>query len=220
MPTTRDHPKEKTLRADAQRNLELVLKAAGEAFAEQGLEVGVADIARRAGVGTGTIFRRFPTKDDLIAAVFERRLEEIVGAAREGLEMEDAEQGLRHFLESMLRLQLCDRGCMEAASGADYWQAPPIVRLRNELLATCERLLERAKRAGAVREEAVPQDLVVIVNAVAHAASLAEAAAPGVWRRYLTIALDGLRPRSGTRLEPDAPTIEQIEAVKQRRARR
>jgi len=70
------------LRADAQRNLERILEAARDVFAEEGLEASVADVAQRAGVGTATIFRRFPTKDDLVAAMLERRLESVVARAR------------------------------------------------------------------------------------------------------------------------------------------
>jgi AcrR family transcriptional regulator len=213
MSTTRAQPEEKALRADAQRNLELVLKAAGEAFAEQGLDVGVADIAKRAGVGTGTIFRRFPTKDDLIAAVFQQRVAEILGAAREGAAMDDPEEGLRHFFEVMIAVQLRDRGCLEAA-GSSIWGEPRIMELRDELLSTLDGLLDGAKAAGVVREEIAPADLPVLVNAVAHGASILEPARPGIWRRYARIALDGLRPQS-RKLEPGPPTVGQVKRALQ-----
>ena len=77
------------LRADAQRNLERILEAACEVFARDGLDASVADVAERAGVGTATIFRRFPTKDDLVAAVLERELEAFAGHARDAAESDD-----------------------------------------------------------------------------------------------------------------------------------
>src|SRR3954465_8443716 len=104
---------DKVLRSDARRNLESILRAAAEAFAEGGLEVGVAEVARRAGVGTATIFRRFPTKDDLIAAVFQMRMDEIVELARKSAALPGGIAAVHHFFEAATQLQIRDRGFME-----------------------------------------------------------------------------------------------------------
>src|SRR6476620_4163153 len=86
------------LRADAQRNLERILEAARAAFAERGLDVGVEEIARRAGVGKATFFRRFPTKDALVLAVLEGFVEDIEAEAERAVAAEDPLAGLRGFL--------------------------------------------------------------------------------------------------------------------------
>src|SRR3954468_8687813 len=96
---------ERVLRADAQRNLELMLEAAAEAFAEKGHEAGVADIAKRAGVGQATIFRRFETKDDLIAAVFERKIGQMHDAVRAALRKRSAWDGLRELMAMATEMQ-------------------------------------------------------------------------------------------------------------------
>src|SRR5580765_8506896 len=105
---------ERALRADAQRNLESILEAAAEAFAEEGQEACVADIAKRAGVGQATIFRRFETKDDLIVAVFERRIGQIHEAARAGLRKRSAWDGLTGFMAVATELLARDRGFFQA----------------------------------------------------------------------------------------------------------
>src|SRR6476469_4140817 len=99
---------ERGLRADAQRNLELILEAAAEAFAEKGHEAGVADIAKRAGVGQATIFRRFETKDDLIAAVFERKMAQMHEAVLAALRKRSAWDGLTGLMAAATEMQLRD----------------------------------------------------------------------------------------------------------------
>src|SRR3954469_19812482 len=102
-----------TLRADAARNLELILEAAEEVFAEKGNEACVADIARRAGVGQATIFRRFETKDDLIAAVMEQRLGLLIEAADRASRRKRAWDGLREFMMAATELHARDRAVLQ-----------------------------------------------------------------------------------------------------------
>src|SRR6187401_2826543 len=102
------------LRADAARNLELILDAAEAAFAEKGHDASVADIAARAGVGQATIFRRFETKDDLIAAVFERKIEELVGVAEAASRKRRAWDGLIQFMTAATELHARDRGFFQS----------------------------------------------------------------------------------------------------------
>src|SRR4051794_21946295 len=104
---------EPKLRADAARNRERILAAAAEAFAGGGLTVTLDEIARRAGVGVGTVYRRFPDKDVLIDALFEQRIAELVALAVEAREAPDAWTGLVHFFEAGLALQAADRGLKE-----------------------------------------------------------------------------------------------------------
>src|SRR3954453_17931999 len=101
-------PTDRPLRADAERNRERILDAAREAFAEDGLDVGLHEIARRAGVGGGTVYRRFPDKQELIEALFEDRIAEVLGIAEEALAEEDGWTGLEHFLRRSCALKVAD----------------------------------------------------------------------------------------------------------------
>src|SRR5204862_5972942 len=106
------------LRADAQRNLQRILEAARDVFAEEGLEASVADVAQRAGVGTATIFRRFPTKDDLVAAMLEQELGTIVARAQAAAEANDPAAAIAEFVSGVVETFIEDR-CLCEASGGD-----------------------------------------------------------------------------------------------------
>src|SRR3954447_3870440 len=101
---------EKPLRRDAEHNRQLILDAARAAFAEEGLDVGLHQIAKRAGVGVGTVYRRFPDKDQLVEALFEDRIGEVLAIAEQALAEEDAWTGLEHFLHGTCELQVADHG--------------------------------------------------------------------------------------------------------------
>src|ERR1700755_323238 len=139
------------LRADAQRNLERILIAARAAFAERGLEVGVEEIARRAGVGKATFFRRFPTKDALVVAVFEGFVEEIEESAREAAAAEDPLDGLRQFLLQHARTMADNAGFFDAISARWANGSAPPVELTDRTMAAVEMVLAPAQRAGVVR---------------------------------------------------------------------
>jgi AcrR family transcriptional regulator len=207
---------EKTLRSDARRNLELILQAAGEAFAEHGLEVGVADIARRAGVGTATIFRRFPTKDDLVAAVFEARLQEIGGIARSAVEQEPGMPALRSFLEQAIEFQIRDRGFLENVGKRAFADDPRFTATMDEIFATLDRMVAAAKEVGELRDDVQTPDLLVLLQSVCSGAMLAAGADERLYRRYLDIILDGLRPEHASELSCPAPTLEQITSGEKR----
>src|ERR687886_977397 len=102
-------PAARPLRADAARNRDRVLRAARDAFAEAGLEVGVEEIARRAGVGKGTLYRRFPTKEALVRAIFDGGLDELERAARDAAGARDAGDGFRAFLAAAARMQAANQ---------------------------------------------------------------------------------------------------------------
>jgi AcrR family transcriptional regulator len=202
---------EKMLRSDARRNLELILQAAGEAFAEGGLEVGVADIARRAGVGTATIFRRFPTKDDLVAAVFEARLHEITAIARESAELEPGMEALRAFFERAICFQIRDRGFLENVGKRAFADDPPYTDAMDEIFGALDRIVQGAKEAGELRADVQTGDLPVLLHAVCSGAVFtSERSNDDLWRRYLDIMLDGLRPQSASKLSCPAPTMAEL----------
>lgn len=193
MPSSQPIVVARALRADAQRNLERILDAAHEVFAERGADASVAEIAARAGVGTGTIYRRFPTKDDLFAAMVERRLRELIDQAGAAAEAPDVGRALRRFMQRVAAGHLADRGYCDAAE--NRLQVRPELRsLYDELIENVDRLLARAKAAGEIRADVNAYDVSVLLMSVAHAGLLTESLAPGAWKRYLDIVLDGLRP--------------------------
>ena len=204
---------EKVLRSDARRNLELILQAAGEAFAEGGLEVGVADIARRAGVGTATIFRRFPTKDELVAAVFEARLREIVAIARESAALPPGMNAVRSFFERAIEFQIRDRGFLENVGKRAFAEDPRFMRARDEIFGALDDLVQGAQEVGELRADVQTADLPVLLHAVCNGALFTESTSDELWRRYLDIVLDGLRPQSASTLSRRAPTIEELTAA-------
>jgi AcrR family transcriptional regulator len=200
-----EHP----LRADAKRNLERILGAACEVFAEHGSEASVADIAERAGVGTATIFRRFPTKDALVAAVVEQRMAGLVARIGETLALPDADKAFRGFMRTVAEYNVLDR-CFCDAAGTDVFREPHVAVLVGEFLRGIEELLARAQAAGAVRKDVAAVDVLVLAYAVAQSAHAVEGAAPDAWRRYLDLVLDGLRPEGSHRLSRRAPTLGEL----------
>jgi AcrR family transcriptional regulator len=169
------------LRADARRNLERVLDAAAEAFAASGPDASIDDIARLAGVGHGTVFRRFPTKDDLIFAVIERHVEEMCGLAKEALAADDPGQAFFDFVWRLAELNMSTPGLHRCV--VHCGDKPGAAEL--EKLA--DRIVSRAQRAGAVRRDVKAEDVRLLVRS-----ALTNAPA-GQWRRYLDVVLDGLR---------------------------
>jgi AcrR family transcriptional regulator len=170
------------LRADAQRNLGRVLDAAAEVLAERGSDVSVDEIARRAGVGHGTVFRRFPTKDALIAAVVVERLRELIAAAEEAVAAADAAAAFRSFMLRVAEQHVRDRRLFECFDKCV--ETPELT----ELHRLGAQLVERAKAAGAVRAELTAVDVETIFGAALRAAP------PEHAERYAEIVLAGLRP--------------------------
>jgi AcrR family transcriptional regulator len=209
---------DRALRADAQRNLERVLEAARDVFAEQGLDAPVTEIAARAHVGVGTIFRRFPTKKDLFVAVFEHRVRNLIASADAALRARDAGAGLRSFLRAAVAMQIADRGYCEAV-GSDLFAKERLRPLFDELLERVALLLEHAQAAGAVRPDVTPADLPLLVTAVAHVGLVLEdSGVAGAWRRYLDLMVDGLAPEGARPLSRKPLTPRQLEALRCGRA--
>jgi AcrR family transcriptional regulator len=169
------------LRSDARRNLERVLDAAIEVFAAEGPDASIDEIARRAGVGHGTVFRRFPTKDDLMFAVIERRVEEMRALAEEALAADEAGPAFFDFVRRLAELNMSAPGlhrCVVHCGGK-----PGAAELE-KLFA---RIVSRAQRASAVRRDVKPADVQVLVR------SALVNAPERQWSRYLDVVLDGLR---------------------------
>jgi AcrR family transcriptional regulator len=177
----------KPLRADARRNRERILNAARAVFADQGIDAQIDDVARRAKVGVGTVYRHFPTKEALRDALVRERFEEIAGYAREALEREDAWEGFCELIRRAAERNAVDRAFCEIVAFTDQTS---IVE-ECGLAASTSELMERAKAEGKMRADATQMDIPIMM---AGAGSVMRAhPSPVVWRRYLTIMLDGLR---------------------------
>ena len=179
------------LRKDAERNRQRILAAAAEVFAARGLDVTLDDIAAHAGVGVGTVYRRFTDKDELIDAVFERHLDQVAALVSDALEAPDAWEGLTTYLERSLRMQLEDRGFTAILYGRSGRR---LDLARERLPPLTEALVDRARSEGAVREDLERTDLVFIQLALAAVIEATRRANPELYRRYLAMFLDGLRP--------------------------
>src|SRR6266511_4065497 len=150
---------ERPLRRDAERNRQRILDAARELFAERGLGVTLNDIAHHAGVGVGTVYRRFPDKAPLIDALFEQRLEEFVDLMNAALDDPDPWQGFAGFLERALELQAADRGLRELVLGAPGGHER-VAQLRAQLYPLGARLVQRAREAGQLRADCEVEDKI------------------------------------------------------------
>jgi AcrR family transcriptional regulator len=180
------------LRADAERNRRRLLDAAAEVFAEHGLDASVAEIARRAGVGQGTVFRRFPSKDHLIAAIIADRIDQIAAEARALLDRAPAEGWVLAFMAAFVQQQLRDRALVEAVGGDSAYAADAVRRGVDALLDLIEELLRRDREAGLVRADLSALDILMLSKAVASACE--PLLTSSSWKRYLAVVAAGLRP--------------------------
>jgi AcrR family transcriptional regulator len=179
------------LRADARRNLERVLEAAADAFAEHGADVSVDEVARRAGVGHATVFRRFPTKESLVAAVVCRRVEALVAFAAEALERPDAGEAFREFVWRAGETFAADRALWDGLGRCV--EVPEVAESKGELHERVQQLIVRAQASGALRPDVGAEDISLLVGSAIQATR--HSADPEAWRRYLAVVLDGLRPQ-------------------------
>jgi AcrR family transcriptional regulator len=176
------------LRRDAAQNRQHLLDAAAKVFAQHGLDAGVEEIARVAGVGIGTLYRRFPTKAALIAALVQDVLDTMSRLAQAATDQPEG-LGLEHFLESSSAYQAEHLGCLPR-----LWNTDPdneAIRQVREVIAA---LLDDAKRHGRVRSELTSTDLTMVMWAIRGVIETTRTVAPNAWRRHLDIMLAGLRP--------------------------
>jgi AcrR family transcriptional regulator len=177
---------ERHLRADAERNRKRLLEAAEEAFREHGLDVGVAEIAQRAGVGRGTLFRNFPTKEDLISAIVVERMHDAVAFGQTLLDDPDPAGALWVLFEHMVGRQQLDRALFEAV--ADTWLANEGIRgAHAEVMGVVEQLLIRAQEAGGIRSDVGAFDVLMLVKGACEAASSFAHLDPDIASRQLDL---------------------------------
>ena len=191
------------LRADAARNRELLLAAAAAEFAERGLAASVADIAGRAGVGKGTVFRHFPTKDDLIAAIVLDRITGLTAVGERLSDAADAGAALLEFLTVAARQrQQLDLSFLQ---GADEL-GPEVARARAHMFQVIHTLVDRAREHGAMRPDVTGTDVVLLMCAPNDVTRYLPNPPPDLWQRYLAIIFDGLRPEGAHPLPQPPPS--------------
>jgi len=209
------------LRADAERNRARILAAAAEVFANRGLDVSLDEIAAHAGVGVGTVYRRFPDKDALIDALFEEKIDRAVELADRALEIEDPWEAFTTFMRGMCRMQAGDRGFKDALLARDRGRER-VAAARERIAPRAMKLLTRAQEAGAVRPDLGPFDVPMLNLCVSLIADRTRDVAPEYWERVLTIIIDGISaqgPASPMPVEPlDRDTF--TEAMSSGRRRR
>ncbi|MFI5896263.1 TetR family transcriptional regulator [Actinoplanes sp. NPDC051513] len=200
-----------SVRRDSARNRARLIEAAREVFAERGFGATLDDIARHAGLGTGTAYRHFPNKQALAAEVLAGATEQIAVDARECLAIDDPWVALVTFFERNAERQARDRGLYEALTGRgdDETQA----RIWPSIISTVTELFTRAQRAGAVRADAAPQDIAAIFAFLGPAFEMSRQVAPDLWRRYLTLMLDGLRAAGRPPLPAPPPPVEALSVI-------
>jgi AcrR family transcriptional regulator len=197
---TNPTPAVKAQRADARRNREAVLAAAKTLFADQGLDAQIPDVAKAARVGVGTVYRHFPTKEDLIAALAAEHFERLAQKARECLEMADAWEGIADFIRFSTQIQADDRGlCEVTGSRPDLMDTAAHATGLPEL---CDRLVKRAQRSGKLRRDLAWEDIPMIACSLGRSTYASMGPATGRWPRLVEIVLDGLRAPGSGKLPP------------------
>jgi AcrR family transcriptional regulator len=188
-----------------------IIAAARQVFAEHGLEIGVDEIARVAGVGIGTLYRRFPTKDALVTELVRDLVAELMAEAQAALLVAGGD-GLERFLFAAGHIQADARGTL-----GRMWNDDATSQLRDNYRATVAELLEHAQRAGTIREDATLTDVDVLLWSVRGIIDVTGANSTAAWRRLLEIAITGLRP-STTDLREPAVTEAGVQATRGRPA--
>ena len=207
--TTRT-PVARPLRADAERNRAKILEAAADVFASAGLEATLHDVAARAGVGVGTVYRRFPDKEALLGALFDDKLRLVIDVAERATHEPDSWAALVGFLRALTDMQSQNRGLHEVLNGSEYCQER-VAEARSAFAPLVERLLGRAQADGYVRADLEPSDLTVILLMLNAVALFSHETRPDLWERHLELVIEGLRARPGlTPLSPPALTDDEL----------
>jgi len=194
-----DEPAE--LRVDAERNRARIVDAARQMFAAHGLAVPMADIARHARVGVGTLYRRFPTRDDLIAATFAAKMTAYADAVERALADPDPWQGLTTYLRQICQMQADDQGFTDVLT-MTFPTAKPFQVERDRAHRGLVELIARAKAAGKVRDDFTPEDVVILLMANAGVVNATASSAPTAWLRFATLMISSYRADSA---EPAPP---------------
>jgi AcrR family transcriptional regulator len=206
---------DRPLRADAVRNRDAILAAAREVFAERGVDVALEEIAQRAGVGIGTLYRRFPCRRDLIAAVFEPKLRAYADATQRAVAEPDPWLAFGGYVRELCAMQAADAGFADVVASTFPVTAAMDLRLRKALAGVAE-VVARAKAAGVLREDFVMQDLAVLLLANAGVVTVTMQHAPQAWERFAAYMLDAFRAPGATPLPAPVAATKLARAVRRR----
>jgi AcrR family transcriptional regulator len=192
--TTSSDQSERPLRSDARRNRERILTGARAVFAEYGSEAQMDDVARRAGVGVGTVYRHYPTKEALLVELVREKFKRFAVEARDALDSDGEPFAvLADLMRSNAEALAGDAGTQQVLAGAGehiWTQAAPE---QQELLGLTTQLIDRARQAGTIRADATATDIGMLMCGVS--ATMAHPASGFDWRRHLELLIDMLRPR-------------------------
>ncbi len=189
-------------RADAERNRRRVLDAAARVFAERGATATLNDVARAAGVGVGTVYRKFPDKEAILDALFDDKIDSLVRLADQASKIEDAGAAIRGFLLGLMEKRATDRG-LDAILMAPGRSARFSEELGPQFAPTVDRLVSRAIHAGELRPDFTAQEVCLLGFMVGKVADITRTTDPESWRRYAQLLIDGTRLSAGT--EPLSP---------------
>jgi len=189
-------------RADAERNRRRVLDAAARVFAESGATATLNEVARAAGVGVGTVYRKFPNKEAMLDALFDDKIDSLVRLADQASMMDDAGAAIRGFLLGLMEMRATDRG-LDAILTAPGRSARFTQELGRRFAPTVDRLVARAVDAGELRSDFTGQEVCLLGFMVGKVADITRNTEPDTWRRYAQLLVDGTRPCAGT--EPLSP---------------
>jgi AcrR family transcriptional regulator len=210
-------------RRDAQRNHEKLVAAGREVFAEHGAEATLEEVARRAEVGIGTLYRHFPSREALVEVIFEEHIGQVLAAADEAAASDDAWAGLVSFLERVLELQAGNLPLRDVFLRHPVGEGR-IAERRKQIGPLLKKLVARAREHGSLRSDFTVGDLLLAMWSFAPVFEATAGIAPNVWRRHLQLVLDGMRAEAATprRVRPlGEPQIESaIDALRNRYHRR
>lgn len=204
------------LRADAERNRLRIIAAARELFAERGLDVTLDDVAAHAGVGVGTVYRRFANRDELIVGVVTEHLSHVAEQTQAALDDPDPWRGVVDILTTVASSMAEDRGLASIIMWIDH-SHPDIVAAKSVMTDRMEAVFARAKAAGVLRPDLERTDFFVILGMLASAAEVTQPVVPNAWRRFLELILAGIHADGHTPLTVPALTEEQIQEIQARK---
>ncbi|GAA1657687.1 TetR/AcrR family transcriptional regulator [Actinoplanes couchii] len=199
MTSTDDRP----LRRDAQLNRDRIIRAAQEVFAQRGLAGTFHNVADQAGVGLGTVYRRFATKELLVEAVYEQRLADFVGTVEAALHAPTGWDGLVDVLSTAARLHATDRGLRDVVLTRGH-RPRSFAAFTDRMEPLLNQLVDRARTEGSLRADVTAEDLPILLALISEVAMHGDPVRPGIHARYLQLLLDGLRrsPTAGALGEP------------------
>lgn len=197
------------MRRDAARNRARLLEAARDTFNERGIEAPLDEVARRAGVGIGTLYRRFPNRDALVEALFEEKWIDYRKVAEVAMEEADPWQAFRGYIQRICEMQAEDRGFTDVLT-TTFPSSQAIEKRRDEARRAAARVVRRAQDRGSLRADFVVEDIPFILIANGAYLEATRAVAPQAWKRYVALLLDALHTNGARTPLPPPPTRQQI----------